>query len=1149
MASPRVGARVREGTRTGVVVELRPQGMVDVRFEDRGIVERRPAARLALANPSPRAAKKPSGSRGKAAPAPEMEVYDPTLEQFRSVVQGIYESLVCKETGAKAFKTATGLRADRKLSQATIRSLLSKAHAIATRVGQRHGYLEAGSQRPTLKGAALSAARYGADSRFVEKMLGEDAAGKKLAAGKSAATRASNREDYEKTLQLARKEQKPRRVLEQQGGQLRLLSYPRKPNPTPWEARGERSVVAGSGATLPPEMRAYSDKARELGQGHGQALRALAHAKDKKPLLATAADFEHRMRLLIREATDSVDPMSPVWWEDNGKPTSRLRTALGTLNAVYVRTSEDVLAGRVRNPGIGIHGIGYAGTGGASKGSGSGEYTPTTFYAVPRTSDKEDGIGYYLVTFDPKVRKVREALSRVGGWQLDRSITSTEYETGRVSPAELKDADKIHTVKREVRHVRGGKRPFLGGYFVDGPKAKPGARFAVKAEADEYARWLDAEAASFLVPKVHEVSRGRYVSGDPEPYYKVTDLNGNDLEDEVASRQKKLAIMEGRGDTLREDSDLWAELIYPDEASARAAAKALDWRAANTGAMPLVGYRTKKGLSGGKATELYEKTILAFEGRVPYVLHATLRRGETPSTVRTYKRADVLSAEMVRAFNEADTAANTLMLEALGLPPSATPDAVRRKLGLSPSVLYPAIRLTEAEFAESLKKLTEAARTKEKEAERGRKKFAERLKKLPPAERAKAEKEKEKEEGDDLRRAWAKYVDTLPAKERDKVRTKLGALREARAIEPQGALVLAKASTTAEEARRKKHSVERLRTTFLGRGESAEKLADITEEAVERGRKKLRNKILRIAKDKAVQAVKQAAPGRYAAVMEKPRAEIKMRFRKPGAFDVPGRAFGEESPSGATKLADDWEHLSANLWPKGNIPEKFQPAYTREMLDDLDIDDLREIATSADVGLTPKEVTALLTADERNALAKVLAERGPISPLAHIEAGTERGERRYKPPKPIREAQALPLPARGAPSRKVAQADSEGQGLSAADRRRLAELQKELDELLKMRKNGAVSTGVRFAKSGGELALRYGGKAAQAAKGWAASAEGKRAITRIAMTAASLFGAKAVESGKLSASQARLVQQELERQTGHKADPADVALALQLASK
>ena len=1060
MASPRVGARVREGTRTGVVVELRPQGMVDVRFEDRGIVERRPAARLALANPSPRAAKKPSGSRGKAAPAPEMEVYDPTLEQFRSVVQGIYESLVCKETGAKAFKTATGLRADRKLSQATIRSLLSKAHAIATRVGQRHGYLEAGSQRPTLKGAALSAARYGADSRFVEKMLGEDAAGKKLAAGKSAATRVSNREDYEKTLQLARKEQKPRRVLEQQGGQLRLLSYPRKPNPTPWEARGERSVVAGSGATLPPEMRAYSDKARELGQGHGQALRALAHAKDKKPLLATAADFEHRMRLLIREATDSVDPMSPVWWEDNGKPTSRLRTALGTLNAVYVRTSEDVLAGRVRNPvkgktrGIGIHGTGYAGTGGASKGSGSGEYTPTTFYAVPRTSDPE-GIGYYLITFDPKVRKVREALSRVGGWQLDRSITSTEYETGRVSP---KDAPKLHRV---VGYTKGGRvapraaggRFGPGYYGIVGPKAKPGEHFVEKKDADEYARWLDAEAASFLVPKAHEVSRGRYVSGDPETYYKVTDKDGNDLEDEVARRQKMLKNIEARGDVLWEDAELWAELIYSDEASARAAAKALDWRAANKGAMPLVGYRTKKGLSGGKATELYEKTILAFEGSVPYVLHATLRRGETPSTVRTYKRADVLSTEMVRVFNERDKAANFLI-------------------------------------------------------------------------------------------------------QSGKAKDKVAALRMLEDIDPVAPLVLAKASTTAEEARRKKHAVERLRTTFLGRGESAEKLADITEKAGESGRKKLRNKILRIAKDKAVQAVKAAAEAKgatalaeYAAVMKLPRAKIRMRFRKPGAFDVPSRAFGEESPSGATKPADDWEHLSANLWPEGNIPKRFQPAYTREMLDDLDIDDLREIASSKDVGLSAKEITDLLTGVESSALAKVLAERGPISPLAHIEAGTERGERRYKPPKPIREAQALPLPARGAPSRKVAQADSEGQGLSVADRRRLAELQKELDELLKMRKNGAVSTGVRFAKSGGELALRYGGKAAQAAKGWAASAEGKRAITRIAMTAASLFGAKAVESGKLSASQARLVQQELERQTGHKADPADVALALQLASK
>jgi len=1019
MASPRVGARVREGARTGVVVELRPQGMVDVRFEDRGIVERRPAAALALANPSPKRAGGASGGRGKPAPAPKVEVYDPTLEQFRSVVQGIYESLVCKETGAKAFKTATGLRADRGLSQATVRSLLSKAHAIATRVGQRHGYLEAGSQRPTLKGAALSAARYGADSRFVEKMLGEDEAGKKLAAGKSAATRASNREDYEKTLQLARKEQKPRRVLERQEGQLRLLSYPRKPNPTPWEARGERSVVAGSGATLPPEMRAYSDKARELGQGHGQALRALAHAKDKKPLLATAADFEHQMRLLIREATDSVDPMSPVWWEDNGKPTSRLRTALGTLNAVYVRTSEDVLAGRVRNPvkgktrGVGIAGVAYAGTGGTSKGSGSGEYTPTTFYAVSQVADPE-GIGYYLVTFDPKVRKVQQALSRVGGWQLDRTVTGTAYETGQVSP---KDAPKLHRV---VGYSKGGRvapraaggRFGPGYYGIVGPKAKPGEHFVDKKDADEYARWLDVKAASFLVPMAHDVFEGHYVSGDPGPYYKVTDLSGKDLEDEVASRNKKLEMMEGRGDTLREDSDLWAEMIYPDKASAWAAAKALDWRAANTGTLPITGYRTKKGLSGKKATELYEKTLLAFEGRIRYVLHASLQRVEERVAVHAHKRADVLSAE-----------------------------------------------------------------------QRGR------------------------------------------------------------------ALVLSEASTSVEETRRRKQSVERLRDLYLGRGESKAKLSAITEEASERGRKKLRNLIVRIAEAQAVQRAKEAAPAKYAAVMAKPRAEAKMRFRRPGSFNVPGRAYGKPVPSGATKLASDWEHLAENLWPKGNIPEKFQPAYTREMLDDLDIDDLREIASSKEVGLSEKEITHLLTADERAALAKVLAEQRAVSPLAYIEAGTERGERRYKPPKPLREARALPLSARGVPSRKGALADSEEQGLSVADKRRLAEIEKELAELRKMRKNGAVSTGVRFAKTGGELALRYGGKAAQAAKGWAASAEGQRAITRIAMTVASLFGAKAVEGGKLSASQARLVQQELERQTGHKADPADVALALQLASK
>ena len=1004
MAAPRVGARVREGARTGVVVELRPQGMVDVRFEDKGIVERRPAARLTLANPASRPAGKASGSRGKAAPVSALEVYDPTLEQFRAVVQGVYESLVCKETKAAAFKTPTGLRADRKLTQTAVRRLLSKAYAIATKMGQRHGYLEAGTQRPTLKGAALSAARYGADPRFVEKMLGEDAAGKKLAADKNAAHRAENREDYEKTLQLARQGQTQRRVLEHQGGQLRLLTYPRKPNPeaTPWEARGERAVFSSSSVNLPPEMRPYADKARALGQGLGQSLRALAQAKDKAPLLGTAADFERRMARLLREASDAVGFDDPRWWESNGKPTSALRTALGTLRALYTRTSEDVQAGRVSNPvkgkmrGVAIAGISYAGTGGASKGSGSGEYTPTTFYATSRVLDPA-GIGYYSITLNPSRKGVRDALSKAGGWQLDRTVSHVAYATGIV-----KDAPRLHAV---VGYTKGGRlaprgeggRFGAGYYALTGPKAKPGEHFADKKEAEAYARWLDQKAASFLVPETHEVWSGLFAEA-AGTLYKVSGRSSpqalsEQAEAEIISRTERLAAKRARGEEEFEDADLWKQLLFREEGSARRAAHALDFKAASQGALPLGGYRTKVGASGKKATEIYEKTLGIFDDkRIPYVLDVSLKR-ETASTVRTHRRA----------FD--------------------------------------------------------------------------------------------------------------------------------------GALTLSKPTPTAEVSRRRKQAPVRLAGLWLSRGESPEKLAALQAEAAERGRKSLLNKIVRLAEIDAEEkikayALKKLGATKYVALMAKPRAEVKMRATMPGAFNVPGRAYGEGRRTGFTKPASDTEHIEAAI----KIPEALQPVLTREMLLDLGLDDLKEIAT--DAGLSAAEIEKITTAAERSALAQVIGEKNAISPLAAIEAGTERGERRYKPPKPIREA--------APPPRKPAKKVPAPGGLSPEE-------EKELERLLKkyphLRKNGAVSTGVRLAKTGGALALRYGADAANAAKKWAASPAGKRAITRIAMTAASLFGAKAVEGGKLTPAQAKLVQRELERQTGHAADPSDVALALQLARK
>jgi hypothetical protein len=50
--------------------------MVDVCFEDSGLVERRPEGQLLTLNPAAKRAVAPSG-RGKATPAPAAAIYDP----------------------------------------------------------------------------------------------------------------------------------------------------------------------------------------------------------------------------------------------------------------------------------------------------------------------------------------------------------------------------------------------------------------------------------------------------------------------------------------------------------------------------------------------------------------------------------------------------------------------------------------------------------------------------------------------------------------------------------------------------------------------------------------------------------------------------------------------------------------------------------------------------------------------------------------------------------------------------------------------------------------------------------------------------------------------------------------------------------------
>lgn len=97
MARIALGSNVKEGPRRGQVVGHRPKGMVDVQFEDVGWVERRQEQSLRKGNPA-----------GKG------DTYDPTLEQWRRQVLGIYKTQVKRgftpeQAKKDAFRIAGGV--------------------------------------------------------------------------------------------------------------------------------------------------------------------------------------------------------------------------------------------------------------------------------------------------------------------------------------------------------------------------------------------------------------------------------------------------------------------------------------------------------------------------------------------------------------------------------------------------------------------------------------------------------------------------------------------------------------------------------------------------------------------------------------------------------------------------------------------------------------------------------------------------------------------------------------------------------------------------------------------------------------------------------------------------------------------------------
>ena len=134
----KVGDRIQEGSRKGVVVAFHTKGTVDVIFDGQDYPIRRQLPNVRKANP------------------------DIERIQYQAQVQGIYETQVKEFLGLPyntPFEDRKGNRLDEELTKKERREILSGAFAIATAVGRKHGYLHRSPDRsipypikPTKKG-------------------------------------------------------------------------------------------------------------------------------------------------------------------------------------------------------------------------------------------------------------------------------------------------------------------------------------------------------------------------------------------------------------------------------------------------------------------------------------------------------------------------------------------------------------------------------------------------------------------------------------------------------------------------------------------------------------------------------------------------------------------------------------------------------------------------------------------------------------------------------------------------------------------------------------------------------------------------------------------------------------------------------------
>ena len=419
---------------------------------------------------------------------PEGDLYDPSKEQFRATVEGVYESLVRKELGLPynaPFKTNG--RLDARLSATKRRELLSRAYAIATRQGQKHGWLEEGTQMPTLRGSLASYARTRGGSN-------------------------ENRQDYEETLRLVRKGSKPRVVAEMRGSRIVSLSQP-----------GGYRV----------RMNARTKGIEKVGEPTGLG-RPLRRGEAKPELTGTKEEIAFAQQ--------------------------RLRARSGMRSALHGEQMET-------------------------------NFTPTMVLAVPPSEDA-DLLGYFIVTYDPRNKRVVNALAEVSGWRAMANVSamarekSLSIEAGRGETIK-RVAPKLHTVIAFRSGAEAGRQAGKfgpGQYAVVGPLVKvtekaPGAVFDSREAAEAHALVLDQRAATNIIPQTHRVVKL----------------------DMAFIVQGPSADVEHGG--------------FDDETDAEEMARRLDRIEAMKGAVPIAAKRTKEGASAKKAVELLNDLLMVFDSR------------------------------------------------------------------------------------------------------------------------------------------------------------------------------------------------------------------------------------------------------------------------------------------------------------------------------------------------------------------------------------------------------------------------------------------------------------------------------------------------------------------------------------------------------